>query len=157
LKARLLVLGGLLLAAFSAVLVTLGAGRGAAVITTPARAPQPASRPAHPDSPPSDRNVFEYVDEPRENLSLEPPATPLVARPFVEDTAPPPSPPPVLRLVGFVRRSGGVRAAVSIRGTVFVLAVGERAEGYLLLSADEDAGVQIQGPDGSAITLPSPS
>jgi hypothetical protein len=136
--------------------VTLGAGRGAAVTTKP-RAPQPASRPAKPDPPASDRNVFEYLDEPRENPSPEPKATPLLARPFVEDAAPPPSPAPVLRLVGFVRRSGGVRAAVSIRGTVFVLAVGERAEGYLLLSADEDAGVQIQGPDGSAITLPSPS
>jgi len=38
-----------------------------------------------------------------------------------------------------------------------VLGVGEQAEGYVLLAADEDAGVRIQGPDGAVLTLPPAS
>jgi hypothetical protein len=102
----------------------------------------------------SDRNVFEYA-EPRAPLTPRPPAPP----------APPPANPEGLpsetvvdpvRLVGLVRRGGRPRAVLSIRGEVVVLAAGEESDGYRVVSVDEDAGVTVRRPDGSAQTFARP-
>ncbi|HVR72047.1 MAG TPA: hypothetical protein VMT87_14480 [Vicinamibacteria bacterium] len=96
-----------------------------------------------------ERNVFEYVQPTSaraERAALpplrSPPAEPPAAT--AEATAPKP-----VRLVGLVNRGGRLRAALSILGDVVVLAAGEEAQGYRVLSVDEDAGVRLRGPDGS--------
>jgi len=150
------VAAGLLLLALSAVVLTTGAGRGAApAAPTPTPAPpQTVTAAAPPRSPAMpERNVFEYEREQAPFPALLEPLRPAPSQvPRTPDVSPKPAEPAV-RLVGFLRRAGGLEAALAIRGSVFVLAVGERAEGYLLLSADEDTGVRIEGPDGAAFTL----
>jgi hypothetical protein len=48
-------------------------------------------------------------------------------------------------------------AALSIGGQVEVVAVGDEAGGYRVLSIDEDAGVRLRGPDGFDRTVaPAP-
>jgi hypothetical protein len=63
-----------------------------------------------------------------------------------------PAEPPV-RLVGILRRGGGLRAALSIRGELALLAVGEQAGGFTLRGLDEDAGARLEAPDGSILQL----
>jgi hypothetical protein len=99
------------------------------------------------------RNVFAY-DEPAPQ-----PMAPEVL-PIPQVSVPPPlalPPPSPVALVGFVRQGGTVRAAVSIRGEVTVLATGESAGGYVVLAIDEDRGVTLRDPDGTEITLAPPS
>lgn len=150
---------GLMLLVLSAVVFTTVAGRGAAPGPgTLALRPMavPSVLPAPPALP--GRNVFEYADDEAEPHPpaprrfqpgpLEvPPATGVVPEPPVH----------AVRLVGFVRRGGGLKAALAVQGSVYVLAVGEEAEGYVLLGADEDAGVRLQAPDGAVLTLPPAS
>lgn len=64
-----------------------------------------------------------------------------------------PAPEPVVRLTGFVRRGGTLRAALSVRGEVWLLAVGEAASGFTLLAADEEAGVRLRDPLGAELAL----
>jgi hypothetical protein len=116
----------------------------------PRRTPEGgASTLPSPDVPGRLRNVFVY-DEPAPTLFV-PPSVPLP-----EVSVPPPlampAPNPVT-FVGFVRQGGAVRAAVSIRGEVTVLATGESAGGYVVLAIDEDRGVTLRDPDGVEITL----
>jgi hypothetical protein len=104
------------------------------------------------------RNVFEYADDEAPRVALAPQRF----RPAPVEIQPQPDVPAAqslhaVRLVGFVRRAGAVKAALAVRGSVYVLGVGEQAEGYVLLAADEDAGVRIQGPDGAVLTLPPAS
>ncbi len=61
--------------------------------------------------------------------------------------------PESVRLVGFVERAGKFRAALVIRGEMALLEVGESAEGFVLLAADEETGVRLRGPDGVEIAL----
>lgn len=115
----------------------------------------PAAVPAGPldsvSSPASLRNVFQYLDEPAAPAaSLLPP---LAASP---PPALQPSPSPAVRLVGLVRRGDRLRAALWIAGEVVVLAAGEEAEGYHLLSVSEDQGVRLRAPSGEDLTLPPP-
>jgi hypothetical protein len=151
-------LASVVLLLLSAVIFTSGAGRGAAPaapVTVP-RAPVVPSDPPPPTMPL--RNIFEYGEEPTPVAQARPrfsPAPVPVAPPV--EVAPPEAPVHPVRLVGFVRRGGGLQAALAIRGSVYVLAVGEEAEGYLLLAADEDGGVRIQDRDGAVLTLPPPS
>lgn len=98
------------------------------------------------------RDVFVY-DEPAP-APFVPPRLPLP-----EVSVPPPlelPPPSPVALVGFVRQGGAVRAAVSIRGEVTVLAKDESAGGYVVVEIDEDRGVTLRDPDGAAITLAPP-
>jgi len=154
-RLRLLVSAAVLLAAFAL------AGRW----TGPAAAPpdlRPAALPAAPAGPPAAdppggderpqraRDPFHYADEPAPQAaprggSLPPTLTPSAAS----------SPEPAVRLVGLVRRPGGLRAAVAIGGEVVVLQPGESAGGWTLLALDED-GARLRGPDGreEALTLP---
>jgi hypothetical protein len=96
------------------------------------------------------RNVFEYVAP-----------APMLARPSVPVTRPVPvmtlpavraTPSPV-RLVGILRRGAGLRAALSIRGEVYVLAPGEGAGGYTVIGIDEDIGVRLRTPEGDEESL----
>ena len=94
------------------------------------------------------RNVFEYAGAPRADAAA-PAAAPTTAPVVV----PSPSPSPAVRLVGLVRRKGQVKAALAILGETVVLARGEAAAGYTVLSIDEDDGVRVQAPDGSVLQL----
>jgi len=60
---------------------------------------------------------------------------------------------PAVRLVGFVERAGKSRVALVIHGEMALLEVGESAEGFALLAADEETGVRLRGPDGAEIAL----
>jgi hypothetical protein len=101
-----------------------------------------------------ERNVFEFVD-PRPVAPAPVALPPLMVPPPLAPLALAPSSEPI-RLVGFVRRGGTLRAALSIEGSVSVLAVGEAAGGYSLVSLDEDAGVTLRTPDGAELLLPPP-
>lgn len=97
------------------------------------------------------RNVFEYADgAPAARVDSGVAAAVSRASPPV---APAPSPSPIVRLVGLLRRGGRVRAALAISGETAVLAPGESAAGYTVVSIDEDEGVRLRGPDGSPILL----
>lgn len=143
------------LALIATLLVVVGGGTGAA--PGPAAPSRPAvSRPPAPadaaEVTAPARNVFEYAvgDPPPEaapadtSAAVPPPAAPE-----------PPLPVPV-RLIGLVRRGGGLKAAVSIEGRVVVLGPGESAEGYTALTVDEESGARLRGPDGSEMVLPVP-
>jgi hypothetical protein len=108
--------------------------------------------PAAPDSaiPPRLRNLFLYEEPSPPPFVAGPPASvaPVSVPPPL--TLPPPSP---VVLVGFVRQGSAVRAALSIHGDVSVLAKDQSADGYLVLSIDEDRGVTVRAPDGSELTL----
>ena len=97
------------------------------------------------------RNVFQYADggapAVRVEKSAGAPASTLVP------LAPMPAPSPLVRLVGLLRRGGRVRAALAISGETAVLAPGESAAGYTVVSIDEDEGVRLRAPDGSTIVL----
>jgi hypothetical protein len=151
-RLRALLAGLVLLLAVSAILTT-DAGRGAAppaAIVSP-----PAVLPSAPSKPPAmpGRNVFEYADDETPVPQTFEPVRPPSEGQRSPDISPV-SPMVAVRLIGFVRRASGLKAALALRGDVFVLAVGERAEGYVLLSADEDAGVRLEGPSGEVLTLP---
>jgi hypothetical protein len=116
-------------------------------------APSPVATESHDALP--DRNVFEFV-EPEPEALPAPRLAPLMVPPPLAPSViePPPSEP--VRLVGFVRRGGIVRAALSVHGSVSVLGVRDEAGGYLVLSVDEDAGVMVRTPDGAELLLPPP-
>jgi hypothetical protein len=99
-----------------------------------------------------ERNVFEYAmptDQPVRQVTPAPQATPEPPTPREAVSA---VPEPV-RLVGLVNRGGRLRAALFILGEVVVLAPGEEAEGYRVLSVDPDRGVRLRGPDGTERAL----
>jgi hypothetical protein len=58
-----------------------------------------------------------------------------------------------VHFVGFVRRAGGLQAALSIEGQIEVVAAGDETSGYHILSVAEESGVKIRGPDGLERTL----
>lgn len=136
-------------------LLTVWLWRGASVSVPPAAAPaRPpgASRPspgATPEPQRLARDPFRYAD----------------ARPARHDPAPPPvlppasplamlrAPEPEVRLTGFARRSGVLKAVLNLQGSVAVVAPGETVEGYRVLSVDEEKGVRLLQPDGLEITL----
>lgn len=132
------------------------AARPAARATGP-RSPRATGPVATAPSVPA-RNVFEYAAPaitPQPPATKAPPVTyaPVgVISPDVPNTA---SADPV-RLVGLVHRGGTLRAALSILGEVVILGPGETAEGYRVLSIDDDAGVRLRGPDGAELALARP-
>jgi ribonuclease E len=130
--------------------------------TPPAAAVQRAAAPAQPspaatDRPDAlpDRNVFEFV-EPAPVAPAPPPLAPLMVPPPLAPSVTEPAASEPIRLVGFVKKGGALRAALSLDGSVSVLAVGDEAGGYSVLSVDEDAGVMVRTPDGSELLLPPP-
>jgi hypothetical protein len=94
------------------------------------------------------RDLFRYADE--ATVARPAPAA-VVARP----PAPTASAEPPVRLVGIVRQSGGLRAALAIRGAVVLLRPGEAAEGFTLVALDETEA-RLRGPDGHEETIPLP-
>lgn len=151
-RRRLLLSGSGLLAALLAVALTRGAGRSAAPpALPPSRAPAPraGASPALAVTPrPPSRNVFRYLDE-----ASEPGPTAWVPHAAPPETQPPP--PPAVRLIGFLRREGGLKAALSIMGEIVVCAPGEQVSGYTVVSVDEEEGVRVRAPDGAEISLRS--
>ena len=98
---------------------------------------------------PLTRNPFRYAEEPSARATAG--TTIVRATP-----APPPSALPTpapIRLTGFVRRGAELKAVLFVAGTTLVAAVGESAEGYRVLSVDEDAGVRVRGPAGEELLL----
>jgi hypothetical protein len=143
-------LGGLLLRA-------AGPPAGSAP-PVPVAAPVPVATPTPAPSavPPPARDVFRYGDQPVTTRA----SAPIVAvrpTPTVEPPPPlaPPAPEPV-RLVGFVRRDGAWRAALSIHGDVVVVGVGDASGGYEVLAIDEAEGVTVRDPQGQTRNLPLP-
>lgn len=152
-------------AAFVVVGTVLGAGilfalSWSPTVITPAApagrsrpAPTPSPSAASPEAAPGRlRDVFAY-DEPEPTQAVAQ-ATPMAEMSVPPPLAPPPPNPAVL--VGFVRMAGELRAAVSIRGEVTVLARDASAGGYTVLAIDEDRGVTLRGPDGAELTLTPP-
>jgi hypothetical protein len=150
-KARLIAgAGGL--AVVLAVLLLREPGPGASA--RPSEEPAPKRPPAEsiaadPDLPWPGRDPFRYAEQRREG--------PALTSPRAEFSSPvPPAPaasPNPLRLVGLVRKSGALKAAVTMWGETVVLGPGEEARGYTVLSIDEEGGVRLRGPDGSELTL----
>ena len=100
--------------------------------------------------------MFEYDDR---EPAPPPPASlaPLMMPPPLDLSTVPAPAVEAVRLVGFVRRGGALRAALSLHGIVSVLGAGEQADGYSVLSVDEDTGVTVRTPEGEDLLLPPPS
>src|SRR5207253_8691619 len=94
------------------------------------------------------RNVFAYSDSAPSRVAVAP-ATPSAAARAVQV----PSPSPVARLVGLLRRGGHLQAALVILGETVVLAPGESAGGYTVVSVDEEEGVVLRAPGGATLRL----
>jgi hypothetical protein len=130
--------------------------------TPPAPAAERAAVPAPPSPVPSDpqdalpeRNVFEFVERAPE-APPPPRLAPLMVPPPLAPSAMEPAASEPIRIVGFVKRGGELRVALSLDGSVSVLTAGGEAGGYLVLSVDEDAGVMVRTPDGTELLLPPP-
>jgi hypothetical protein len=99
------------------------------------------------------RDIFHFRDEmaaaapPVGRLRAAAPATPAPAA-----TA---TPAPGPRLVGLLRRSGTVVAALSLDGAVELAAPGESAAGVMVLAIADDS-VRVRRSDGSEETLSLP-
>ena len=129
-----------------------------AAVVPPAPRPRPPRAPLPPPSVADHgplRNVFAYGDEVATAVDGDlAPAESLEWQPLT-----PPSPVPEgspIRLVGLVRKPGRLAAAVSINGAVVVLAAGESADGYTVLTVDEENGARVRGPDGAELSLAAP-
>ncbi|HVO10922.1 MAG TPA: hypothetical protein VMX54_09290 [Vicinamibacteria bacterium] len=141
-----------------AVALAFGLTRAAAPPAPAPRAAAPAPTPAPPPAaaepdPRQLRDVFRFADE-------MPPAPPAAerrgGRPYpspVATVTPPPGP----RLVGLLRRPGGLVAVLSLEGEVELAAAGQAAAGVTVLAVDED-GARVRRADGSeeTLTLPEP-
>lgn len=114
----------------------------------------PSAVPSAPPAPTPrlSRNPFEYGEA--EAVPIRP-----LPLPTVKEPRPSPSPAESAstpRLVGFLSQRGTLKAVLSLRGEVFVLAVGDEGGGYTLLAADEERGARLRGPDRSEVDLPLP-
>lgn len=61
--------------------------------------------------------------------------------------------PEPLRLSGFVRQGGRLKAVLTLDGTTVLAGAGEAAEGYRVIAVDEDAGVRLRAPSGEELLL----
>ncbi|HEY2941537.1 MAG TPA: hypothetical protein VGN09_03795 [Vicinamibacteria bacterium] len=152
-KGRLIASLGVLAVAL-AVLLLREPGPGASARPAEEAPPRPPAAPVRagdPDVPWPARDPFRYAEERRQGTASAPPPI-ATARPPTPAASTDP-----LRLVGFVRKGGAVKAVVSIWGETMVMGVGEEARGYKVLSIDEEGGVRLRGPDGAELTLPPSS
>ena len=121
--------------------------------------PAPLAAAASPavEAPPSAagalRDPFRYDDAPRNPE----PHPGLALLPAVRAAVPAQRSTDQPHLVGFVHRGGRLHAALSIAGEVVLLGEGDEADGYRVLSVDEDQGVRLRQPGGQEIILSSPS
>jgi hypothetical protein len=109
-----------------------------AVPRTPMAPPTGEARELH-------RNIFQYGATP----------TQAPARTTAVSTAVPtaaPTAPPV-KLIGVVRRSDGLRAALAAGGEIILAETGQKVAGYSVISIDENDGVILTGPDDQQIRL----
>jgi hypothetical protein len=129
----------------SAPVVPRSGGPGSSVVEpTQPRAPASAA-----PAPRLIRDPFRYLEEaPGRLLPASPAARPSVVTALSVPTAPEP-----IRLSGFVRRGAQLKAVLSVAGTTVVVAPGESADGYRVLSVDEDAGVRLRSPSGEELLL----
>jgi len=152
---RLLALGGGLLLLSLVFSLSREAEEGGPALT---RAPPPwdPTAPApgtfDPLPPPPPRDIFRYAE------AAAPPASPggRPKRAAAEAPLAPPlaqPPPAAVRLVGLVRKPGGLRAAVSTSGGVVIVGPGDTVEGHTVLGIDEDRGLRLRAPDGSEQSL----
>lgn len=93
------------------------------------------------------RDIFRFGDAPQPDRPSEAGAP---DRP--EATPAAPTPPPGARLVGLVRRPGGLRAALALEGEVVLLGAGDSALGYTVLDVSEER-VIVRDPGGEEIAL----
>ena len=149
-RARLVVLAAVL--AIAGIQLSRESGRavapppGETPTTSPVSPPQEAPSPS---SPTLTRDPFRFAgDEPGPRAG-RPPAAP---RPVA--AAPSPEPPPArVRLVGLVRRPGGLKAALAVNGEVVLASAGDTISGFQVLSLDEERGVRVRDPEGLEATL----
>jgi hypothetical protein len=118
------------------------------MLPAPTVNPEPSLAEGETPAPPL-RDLFRYADE---GTAVGHPA-PAVA--VTRPPAPTAAPELPVRLVGLVRQSGGLRAAIAIRGEVVLLRPGEAAEGWTLVALDE-AEARLRGPDGHEETVAVP-
>ena len=94
------------------------------------------------------RDIFRFAGEPV--AGRRPAVGPVPRAPRQPEPVPTAAPGP--RLVGLLRRSGKLVAALSLGGEVELAAAGESAAGVHVLAVDGD-GVRIRRSDGSEATL----
>jgi hypothetical protein len=58
-----------------------------------------------------------------------------------------------MRLVGFVRRAEGLRAAVATAAGVVMVGPGDVVEGVVVAGLDEDRGLRLRAADGRELVL----
>jgi hypothetical protein len=145
-------LGAALVLALAFTVLTRGAGAPPAAPSAPPGSLTTEPRASDPEPPPPpSRDVFRYAEPVDEAPRLRRPLAGIAP-------APPPSlpaepVPPPLRLVGLIRQSQGLRAAVGTSAGVVVVGPGDVVDGYTVLGVDEDRGLRLRAPDGGEITL----
>lgn len=111
----------------------------------------PAAAPASDVEPARLRDLFAYADEPE---AFPPARVTLLPTPTPGAAVATPAPPPAVRVVGLVRRAGELRVALSERGQVVVVALGDSVGGRRVIAIDEDRGVCLRATDGREEWLP---
>lgn len=152
-RSRPLALGATLALASLAVALAVARSGGApagGVRPAPGDAPAAAATSPPPVAPEQLRDVFRFADEreasgPAMPEVLEVPAAPAEAAPLASGP----------RLVGLVRRSERLLAALALGGEVVLLGPGEAA-GEVTVVAVGDDSVRIRRGDGSESTLELP-
>jgi hypothetical protein len=132
------------------------AGRAIAPPTREGPRDAPAVRPPLAEPPPlparsRDPFRFEAAPLPTPDTARRPA---VLARPRLPTPSARPEP---VRLVGFLRRSGRVQAAVALDGEVNLVVAGDRVGGFAVASVDADEGrVRLRGDDGVDLDLTLP-
>ena len=156
---------GRLLAAALGILVLAGVlarGTGPGAAWAPFPPPPPGRRAAVAATPPApmptpwapSRNLFQYADGPGSAPAPPPMAAPQPRGPLAEPPARVEASP--VRVVGLIRRAGGLQAALVVEGEMTVVGKGERAGGYTVLDVDDEEGVRLRTPGGAEMLLPPP-
>jgi hypothetical protein len=139
-------------ALLSVAYLTRGAGGGAPPVVKPTASPLLG---ALPTSAPLQRDPFRFG---RDRTPAAPQTGPLRATPprLPAPVAPLPASAPALRLIGYVRVAGRLRAALAISGEIVLAGLGDNDGAYTVIGLDEDTGVTLRGPDGVESTLTAP-
>lgn len=130
------------------------APRAPAVAAAARPTASPRTSPSPAVAPQVERDLLRYDDEPSAAAA---PAVEEPGSPAGFEAQAPVATPPLLRLVGFVRRPGRLCAALVLGPDgPSVLCPGDAAAGHRLLAADEERGVRLALPDGGERELPAP-